>query len=117
MSSAKPITDHEEIRKWVEERGGKPARVRRTGKGDDPGILRIDFPGYSGEDTLEAISWEDWFQAFEDNGLALIKQDRTGDGALSRFNKLVARETVERREHGEHHASVHEKRGDKRAER
>jgi hypothetical protein len=118
MSSARPTTDHEEIRKWAEARGGKPACVKRTGGKGDPGILRIDFPGYSGEETLEHISWDEWFEAFEANGLALIKQDRTGDGAVSRFNKLVSRETVERREHGEHHASVHEKRGDeKRSER
>ena len=41
MSEATTTTDHDEIRRWVEERGGKPSRVKRTGGSDDPGILRI----------------------------------------------------------------------------
>jgi hypothetical protein len=43
-TETKMTTEHEQIRRWVEERGGKPARVRGTGSDDDPGILRIDFP-------------------------------------------------------------------------
>jgi hypothetical protein len=107
MASAKVTTDHEEIRRWVEERGGYPAHVKRTGGDEDPGMLRIDFPGYSGEGTLERIDWDSWFEAFEENDLAFLHQDRTADGKISRFNKLVARETVERRERGEQGASVH----------
>lgn len=38
-------TDHDEIRKWVESNNGKPACVRDTGKGDDRGVLRFNFPG------------------------------------------------------------------------
>ena len=34
--SAHTTTDHDFIRRWVEERGGKPSRVKRTGGGDDP---------------------------------------------------------------------------------
>jgi hypothetical protein len=47
---AKTTTDPE-IRAWVEAHGGRPARVRGTGDGDDPGILRIDFPGGAGDDS------------------------------------------------------------------
>jgi hypothetical protein len=32
MSSAKTTTGHETIRRWTEERGGHPARVKGTGK-------------------------------------------------------------------------------------
>jgi hypothetical protein len=43
---SKTTTDHEAIRRWVEERDGRPAAVRATGNDNgDPGILRIDFPG------------------------------------------------------------------------
>jgi hypothetical protein len=28
---------------------------------DDVGMIRIDFPGFSGEDPLEEISWDEWF--------------------------------------------------------
>jgi hypothetical protein len=90
-ASAKPTTNHKEIRKWVEERGGQPATVKRTAKGDDAGILRIDFPGYSGEDSLEPISWEAFFDKFEESNLAFVHQDEK-DGKTSRFCKLVSRE-------------------------
>jgi hypothetical protein len=95
MSEAKATIDHDTIRRWVEERGGKPAHVKRTGQKGDPGILRIDFPGFSGEGTLEAISWDEWFEAFEENELAFLHQDAKADGEPSTFNKLVSRDSVE----------------------
>src|SRR5687767_12546578 len=90
MATAKPTTDHETIRKWVEARKGRPARVKATGKGKDPGILRIDFPGFSGEDTLEEIEWEEFFEWFDKNKLALLLSNERGN----RFNKLVDRTSV-----------------------
>jgi len=95
MARANATIDHDLIRKWVEERGGKPASVKGSGKGDDPGILRIDFPGFSGESTLEEISWDEWFKAFEANHLAFLYQEETVDHQPSRFNKLVSRESAD----------------------
>jgi hypothetical protein len=91
MSEAKTTTDHDEIRRWAESRGGKPAAVAETGSGDDPGILRIDFA--DPDDALEEIGWDAWFRAFDENGLAFLYQDE----GESRFNKLVSRETAESR--------------------
>jgi hemerythrin superfamily protein len=92
---AKVTTDHGEIRRWVEARGGCPAHVKQTSGKNDVGVLRVDFPGYSGEETLECITWEQWFEKFDREGLAFIYQDRTRNGQVSRFNKLVSRETVQ----------------------
>ena len=64
-STSKTTTDHEEIRKWAEARGGKPSCVLGTGGGGDTGLLRIDFPGYSGEGSLKEISWEEFFDKFD----------------------------------------------------
>lgn len=100
MASAKVTTDHDEIRRWVEERGGHPACVKGTGGKGDVGMLRIDFPGFSGEDSLEAIDWDAWFEAFDANGLAFLHQDETEGGEPSRFNKLVSREKAKQREQG-----------------
>ena len=88
---SKQTTDHDEIRRWVEDRGGRPARVRGTGGDDDPGILRIDFPGYGDDAALEEIGWEEFFEKFEENGLAFVYQDETSEGDESRFSKLVSR--------------------------
>jgi hypothetical protein len=92
--AGQPTIDHEQIRKWVEERGGKPACVRGTGDKNDIGMLRIDMPGYTGEDKLEHISWDDWFEKFDEKKLAFLYQDETKDGTKSNFNKLVSRENV-----------------------
>ncbi len=86
--------DHEEIRRWAEERGGKPAHVKRTGSEEDIGMLRIEFPGFGGDENLEPISWEDFFAKFDERGLALIYQEETAGGQRSNFNKLVSAETA-----------------------
>lgn len=85
-------TDHEEIKNWVESRGGHPASVKRTREGDGSGILRIDFPGYEGGGSLEPISWEEFFEQFESRKLAFLYQEKTASGEVSRFNKIVSRE-------------------------
>jgi hypothetical protein len=95
MSAAKATTDHDEIRRWAEERGGKPVTVRSTMHGDEPGVLRIDFPGYAGEDSFEEVTWDEWFQKFDESNLAALYQDETSDGKTSRFLKLVDRASVE----------------------
>jgi hypothetical protein len=85
-------TDHEAIRKWAEERGGKPSQVKSTATDNEIGILRIDFPGYEGDDSLEEISWEQFFEKFEESQLAFILQEKTSAGETSNFNKFVKRE-------------------------
>ena len=94
-------TDHDEIRRWAEERGAKPSCVRGTGGKGDTGMIRLDFPGYSGGDSLEEIEWENWFQKFDEQGLALLYQEKTARGQKSNFNKLIARETAEANARGE----------------
>lgn len=84
MASAIKTTDHDEIRKWVEAHGGRPAHVRETGDEEEPGILRIDFD--EDDEGLEEIGWDAWFAAFEANDLAFLYAPET------RFNKLVARD-------------------------
>jgi len=86
MSTAETTTDHDMIRQWVEARGGHPARVKGRGPG---GILRIDFG--EPEESLEQISWDDFFKIFDENDLAFLHQDETEDGKTSRFNKFVER--------------------------
>ena len=89
MSSAQSTTDHDEIRQWVEDRGGVPARVR----GSEPGgILRIDFG--EPDESLEAVSWDTFFKIFEESELAFLFQDEA-DGGESRFNKFVRRDTAD----------------------
>ena len=94
-AGSQTTTDHDQIRQWAEARGAKPACVRGTGGGGDTGMIRLDFPGFSGEGKLQEISWDEWFRSFDDNELALLVQERTARGQKSNFNKLVSREDME----------------------
>lgn len=86
-SEAHTTTDHDVIRKWAEERGGKPATVKATEEDGHAGILRIDFdPADKG---LNRISWDEFFEKFDESGIAFLHQDHTKDGELSRFHKFV----------------------------
>jgi hypothetical protein len=95
-SDAQAMTDHKTIREWAEARGGKPAAVKTTHRRDDPGILRFIFPDsrYADDENLEEITWDEFFEKFDEAGLALLYQEKTKDGEVSTFNKLVSRETA-----------------------
>lgn len=92
MSESKTTTDLKKIKEWAEARDGKPSRVKGTENKQGEGVLRINFPGYSGEDTLEEISWEDWYDTFKDRDLEFLYQEKTADGKESRFFKLIRKE-------------------------
>ncbi len=85
-------TDHNMIRKWIEDRDGKPAAVKGTGSDNDPGILRVAFPGFSQKESLKEITWDEFFRKFDQSGLAFLYQDKTAGGEKSNFNKFVKRE-------------------------
>ena len=91
MALAKTTQDHDEIRKWAEERGGKPAVVTATEGENETGILRLMFPNAPNHNdgALEEISWEEFFEKFDASGLELTYQEKTADGQTSDFNKLV----------------------------
>ena len=84
---AKTTTNHTEIQQWVEKRDGQPAIVKGTERGGSA-LLRIDYPGYSGAETLEPIEWDEFFEIFDENKLAFLYQEKTADGATSRFSKF-----------------------------
>lgn len=89
---AHTTTDHDTIRKWIEQRGGVPATVESTAPGDEVGILRVDFPHGGRDDELSTVAWEDFFAKFDKEKLAFLYEEKTGDGEMSRFCKFVRRE-------------------------
>jgi hypothetical protein len=93
--SSKVTTNHNTIRRWTEKRGGHPATVKGTAaRREHAGLLRIDFPDYSGQCTLKEISWDDFFGKFDEEHLAFLYQEKTAGGKESRFCKLIDRETA-----------------------
>lgn len=90
MSEAKVTTDHRKIKHWVEQRGGRPARVEGTAVNGSSGVILLDY----GEPTsleLEEITWDDFFDGFEANELAFLYPDDIDE---VRFAKLVGRESA-----------------------
>jgi len=83
-------TDPETIRRWVEDRGGRPAVI----KARPDTAPRIEFPQYQhrGARIIEWVTWEEFFRRFEQRRLAFVYQERTAGGAMSRYFKLVSRD-------------------------
>ncbi|OAI51582.1 hypothetical protein AYO47_07005 [Planctomyces sp. SCGC AG-212-M04] len=93
---SKRTTDHDEIRRWAEARGGKPTSIEGTErKGEEAGLLRIDFPAGAGDPPLEPISWKDFFEKFDKEKLAMVYQEEKANGEPSFFCKFVNREKGE----------------------
>lgn len=63
-------TDHEEIRAWAAGRGGMPAIIEGTEAG-----LRFDWG--EGDMDVMRLSWNEFFDIFEEQGLAFahIEED------------------------------------------
>ncbi|MDP9311529.1 MAG: hypothetical protein M3R24_11715 [Chloroflexota bacterium] len=78
---------HEVIQRWAEERDAKPATVPNTGPEESVGVLRFNFPGYGGQ-SLQEISWDEWFQPFDERQLVFLYQERKSDGSQSTFFRL-----------------------------
>lgn len=106
MALSKTTRDHDEIKKWAEARGAQPAEVASTHQDGTPGILRFCFPKAPRrrEENLQEISWDDFFEKFDQNGLELIYQEKTAAGRRSNFNKLICPEN-EKQSSGRSHSS------------
>lgn len=91
MALSKTTRDHDEIRRWAEERGAIPSEVASTERGREPGILRFQFPDAPNRNDgkLKEISWDAFFEKFDENDLELLYQDKTAEGQPSNFNKLI----------------------------
>ena|SRR5947208_11567081 len=107
MALSKTTQDHKEIRRWAEARGAKPCEVASTHKKGEPGILRFCFPDAPNrnDSSLQEISWEDFFEKFDESDLELVYQEKTADGEVSNFNKLVHPDNEEHSGKGKKKAS------------
>ncbi len=95
-TKAKVTIGPKEIRRWVEERGGRPVVIKKTKRGESS-LLWIDF-GDESEESLEEILWSDFIRILDDNDLAFLYQEETADGRISRFFKFVHRDSIRNQE-------------------
>jgi hypothetical protein len=89
--SSKTTRNHDEIRKWAQERGAVPCEVAGTERNSEAGILRFEFSHAPDRNdrNLKEISWDEFFAKFDENNLQLLYQDHSADGAKSNFNKII----------------------------
>jgi hypothetical protein len=83
-------TDHDTIRNWVEEHGSTAAQVIEP-SGDNPGNLAI-VPKDAEEESVREISWDEFFEIFEEENLAFVYQTNRDDPTERWFCKFVYRE-------------------------
>ena len=82
---ARRTTDHDEIKRWAKARGGRPAAMKDTEDGEE-GMIRIAFRD---DPALEELTWDDFFDRFEEADLVFLYLEKSADGKTSRFFKLV----------------------------
>ena len=93
---ATATTSHDEIRDWAHRHEAVPATARGTQDDSGAGVLTFDVEGHgAGEDQLEHLDWDTWFEKFDAAELALLYQDRKKSGEESTFFKLVDRSNAE----------------------
>lgn len=81
-------TDTDVIQKWAEDRGGAPGRVKPVDT-EAPETLEIYFPDFSGTESIEALTWDEFFERMEEQDLVFVYQEETAKGEISRVGKLV----------------------------
>jgi hypothetical protein len=85
-------TEHNVICNRAEEWNSRLATVKRTGRGgEEADILRINFPGYRGEESLEEISRQDFSDKYGEKKPAFLYQEKTSSGKQSRLCQFVGR--------------------------
>ena len=87
--------DHLVIRQWAEQRQAEPATGEATRSGpatvnvvDGGAGVRFNFPGYG---PFRPISWEEWFENFDSNGLTFVyDNDSPGERPSPRYRIVKA---------------------------
>jgi len=84
--------NHEVIRQWADERQAVPTTVESTERNGRAGVLRLDFPGYGGNELGE-LTWDEWFETFDERNLIFVFQEHKADGSVSNFFRLTSPES------------------------
>lgn len=95
MTDTNSTQDRDTIINWAMRRSGHAAVVAGAHPDasddieTDVGALRIGFPGYASEEKLDPISWDDFFEAFNDHAAAFEYEDMLPGGEISYVYRIV----------------------------
>lgn len=100
---AKILTEHSAIRQWTEARGGNPILLDVPDPvAGERALIQLTFDQHAlnaerneGADPMtpgfRLVTWDEWFQAFDDQGLALVVDDDLSEGRSVDY-RLMSRE-------------------------
>ncbi len=92
LEEVKTTDNHSTIKKWVEDRDGKPALMDGIVPDDGGGeMLRIDFMDGS-DGPLNQISWDKFFEIFDNTNLLFLYEDEVKGGEKSKFHKFIRKD-------------------------
>ena len=89
-SSDETTTDHALIRNWVDEHDGYPAHVVSSEGSGDEGMLRVAFDDVDRPESLKEISWEEFFEEFDEKDLVFAYPE--GDPREDEYPPSLLRE-------------------------
>lgn len=75
MSDVINTVDHDEIREWIETRDGHPAKLSDQVLEAD--TLRLKFDEVRHQEVLERISWDEFFQLFEEEEIVFVYEENS----------------------------------------
>lgn len=88
-------SNRDEIRAWIESHNAFPARLKGAGENEYDAKSEYEIAFDRDTDSLEEISWEEFFEFLEDHNLAL-RYNNEAEGGLGMFEfvdtELVASE-------------------------
>ncbi len=100
MDDTKVTVDHNTIKAWAKQFGGKPEILDdKEAKGDEV-TIRINFPGITDESFIpdnlseEDISWDEFFQKFDAQDLAFEYTDKKQINDPSAAYHFIKRENA-----------------------
>lgn len=96
----KATINHQVIRQWAEKLGGKPQIIDNPQAGGDIIGIRIDLPGkldngfFSESNHPKETSWEEFFDIFDKQNLALIYNENYQEVDFGSSYKFINRDVL-----------------------
>lgn len=89
LKTEKRTTNQKDIMEWASRRGAIPSSIKGTqDEGTVAGILKFDF---TGDESLEPLAWQEFFDKFEKEKLNFIYREMEEDGNYSHWYEFEDR--------------------------
>lgn len=87
--------DHEIVRQQITDAGGTPVLAKDVPEaGEEPGADFLHIAFGTLDDTMERLEWEEFFEEFEEEQMALVYDDARDDGEAAEL-RIISREEAE----------------------